>query len=186
MSIFNRDVFINKMAIYDNYYQKCDKIIHFITLILLLFTFMFLTSFIRIIEYYDTNDMIGQLLGINASVVVILLSLIYLFIETGTGLFIFVTLIIMYSISNMIYVYLPLNHIIGGITAIGLHVCAWLLYIDYIGNRIPDEDYILCSEDTHIVNVFIIPVYVFLKILFCCGYNKDLLKKINIRNIFIP
>lgn len=185
MSIFNKDVFINNMASYDNYYQKCDKVFHFITIILLLFTFMFLTSFIRVIDPNDTNG-IGLVIGINAGSIFVLLSLIYLFIEVGTALFIFVTLLIMYFISNMIYIYLPMNHIVAGIIATALHVCTWSLYIDYVSNHISEEKYHLCSGDTLIMDIFIIPMFVFLRILFCCGYNRDLFKKINMQKLFIP
>lgn len=181
--MFTRDGLILKFSKYSRYHQNIyNQIVHFITIPLIIHTLMCILSYAQL-ETFD-NVYGGHIISVHAGIIILIASMIiYPSIDVPSGLVLVIYMVISYLCANVYYYYVPLAYYTKLGIVIGVHVVSWIVQI--AGHYVFEKNKPAFTNgcQAFVDAVLIAPIFVFLEIMFLCGYNKSLQREIEIRHL---
>ncbi|VBB18627.1 ER membrane protein, partial [Yasminevirus sp. GU-2018] len=186
-SITTLQLMEDKFSRYAFYHKNIwNKIVHFITIPLILCTLMCMMSYIRIysLEHVVSNEWIAILFSVHGGALLVLLSLMYTMVDFLAGIILIMMMIGFFIVGNLYYAYFPYEFYYGVCLALGVHIVSWIVQVSghYIfeKNRPAFTNGWLAFFDA----VVVAPIFVVLEILFILGYKKELRERVeSYRNI---
>lgn len=180
--MFSRDTLLLKFSNYSKYHQNIyNLIVRFITIPIIIYTLMCILSHFQIKIFNDNYG--GNVISIHGGIIIVIMSLIYPFVDVPSGILLFVFMIIAYLCSNLFYFYVPLGYITKLGIVSGIHVISWMIQI--MGHYVFEKNVPLFGNcrQAFVDAIFVAPIFVCLEIMFLCGYNKSLRREIEIRHL---
>ena len=166
--------FIYSFEFYAAYHQNpINQIVHMITIPLIMFTILAWLAYWTPYQIQTSNEIVTNLLSFNIGLILIAIyATIYIVLNIIGGLLYVPVLLVLYGSANLVRFYVPYAWLI----CIGIHIIAWVF--QFMGHGIWEKRKPALFDS--LIQAFVMaPFFVFMELLFKCGYNKDLQDKIN-------
>jgi uncharacterized membrane protein YGL010W len=164
-----RDKFIDSFAFYAAYHQHpVNQIIHITTIPFIMFTILVWFAYWSPIQISTSYEVTTNLLSLNLGLVLItIMNTIYIVLDIVGGLLYIPFALLLYGGANLTRYYVPHAWDI----AIGVHILAWI--IQFAGHGVWEKRKPALFDS--LVQAFLMaPFFIFMEILFRCGYNREL------------
>jgi uncharacterized membrane protein YGL010W len=171
-----RKWFVESFAFYAAYHQHpVNQIIHIITIPVIMFTILVIASYINFYNFEIVRyEIINAMLNVNAGLILITFyTIMYIMLDVLGGILFFPCVMILYILSN-VFRYLVVGD--AWIISIMIHIVAWI--IQFAGHVIWEKRKPALFDS--IIQAFLMaPFFIFMEILFMCGYKKKFQEEIN-------
>jgi 2-hydroxy fatty acid dioxygenase len=169
-----RDKFVRSFAFYAAYHQHpVNQAIHITTIPFIMFTILVWLAYWSPYQIPTHYEVTTNLLSLNLGLVLILIyNTIYIVLDVFAGILYIPFVLILYGGANLFRHYVPYAWAI----AIAVHIVAWI--IQFLGHGVWEKRKPALFDS--LIQAFLMaPFFIFMEILFKCGYNKDLQEDIS-------
>lgn len=177
-----KEKFTESFAFYAAYHQHpVNQLMHIITIPIIVFTIL---TWLAYGSFYEpdltgqSTDMINRLLSVNFGIVLIAFYvMVYVVLDVLGGLLFLPCVLILYGGANLFRYYVPYAWAIS----IALHIIAWIF--QFAGHGIWEKRKPALFDS--LIQAFLMaPFFIFMELLFRCGYKQEFQEEISRRKYY--